>query len=307
MARKMIRYLHRRQIDDQKWNRTISASRFETIYPYTWYMDACADQWAGYVMNDYECVMPVAFRLKIGLRYIYQPVYCQQLGVFSDRRVDTEITRMFLHEMKGKFRMGDYALNEGNIIGEEQGYEVADSMNYTLPMEEEYAVLLKNYSENCRRNLKKAYREEIEFTDRVTLEEVIHLKKMSENIQRPEQHYRYVHSLFSKMAGADKMRIFGARMENHLLAAAVFGFSEKRVLYLLSASSERGKEKRAMFMVIDGFIQMHAGNGYVLDFEGSNIASVARFFRGFGAKPQVYQRISFDNRANRIIKKLKGG
>src|SRR6056297_1594864 len=121
----MIRFLRRRQINDEQWNEVIASSRFETIYPYTWYLDACADNWAGYVMNDYECVMPVAFRRKIGLKYTYQPVYCQQLGVYSEHRVDTEVSRMFLNEFRRNFKMGDYALNEGNILGDEKGFEVS--------------------------------------------------------------------------------------------------------------------------------------------------------------------------------------
>lgn len=302
---RMIRYLNRKQIDDDKWNSVITASRYETIYPHTWYLDACADSWTGLVMNDYECIMPVVFRNKFGLRYTYQPVYCQQLGVFSEKRVDTEITRMFLHKLQRKFRMGDYALNEGNIIGEEKGLNVTDSHNYTLPLAETYDHIFKNYSENCRRNVKKAFREDIEFTDDVKLEEVISLKKMNEKVQRQQKHYMYVRLLFEKLAAMERVRVFGARIGSHLLAAAVFGYCDRRTVFLLSASSDMGKEKRAMFMLMDSFIQMHSESGYTLDFEGSDIASVARFFRGFGAKPQVYQRISFNNRTNNLIKKLR--
>ncbi|MCA1747657.1 MAG: hypothetical protein LC655_08165, partial [Bacteroidales bacterium] len=142
----MIKFLRRRQIDDERWNGVIASSRHETIYPYTWYLDACADNWAGYVMNDYECVMPVAFRRKIGMKYTYQPIYCQQLGVYSDRRVDTEIARMFLHGLRKNFRMGDYAMNEGNILGDEQGFEVNDNTNYVLAMAAPYETVCKGYT-----------------------------------------------------------------------------------------------------------------------------------------------------------------
>jgi len=89
-------------------------------------------------------------------------------------------------------------------------------------------------------------------------------------------------------------------------AAAIFAFSNDRAIFLLSASSERGKEWRAMFLVVDRFIELHAGKLAKLDFEGSNIVSIARFFRGFGAKPEIYQRLHFQGAANAIIKKIKG-
>ncbi len=302
----MIRFLRRRQINDERWNGVIASSRFETIYPYTWYLDACADNWAGYVMNDYECVMPVVFRRKIGLKYTYQPVYCQQLGVYSEHRVDTEVTRMFLHELRKHFRMGDYALNEGNILGDEKGFEVSDNTNYVLSLIAPYGEIHSNYTENCRRNVKRAHRTDIEYTDQVSIDEVIALKKMSDQVRRGEEHYAYVKSLFSRLDTREKIRVFGVRCGDHLVAAAIFAFSNDRAIFLLSASSERGKEWRAMFLVVDRFIELYAGKLAKLDFEGSNIVSIARFFRGFGAKPEIYQRLHFQLPANAIIKKIKG-
>jgi hypothetical protein len=76
-------------------------------------------------------------------------------------------------------------------------------------------------------------------------------------------------------------------------------------VFLLSASNDRGKELRGMFLVLDTFIQMHAGDINMLDFEGSNISSIARFFQGFGAKARIYQRVSFQNKTSKFIKKLR--
>jgi hypothetical protein len=303
----MIRFLCRQQINDERWNGVISSSRHETIYPYSWYLDACADNWAGYVMNDYECVMPVAFRRKIGLKYTYQPIYCQQLGVFSAQRVDIEIARMFLHALRKNFRMGDYALNEGNILGDEYGFEVTDNTNYVLPLNAPYETVRFNYTENCRRNVKRAQQSGIQFSNQVSIDEVISLKKLSDQTRRGEEHYAYVRSLFSRLATIEKIRIFGARYGEHLVAAAIFAFSSERAIFLLSASSERGKERRAMFLVVDRFIGLYANRIGKLDFEGSNIVSIARFFRGFGAKPEIYQRLRIEGAANKVIKQLKGG
>ena len=106
------------------------------------------------------------------------------------------------------------------------------------------------------------------------------------------------------MQSLDRMKIYGVREGAHLMAAAAFAFSEQRGIFLLSVSSEAGKEHRAMFMVVDRFIRIYAGKLAKLDFEGSNIPSIARFFRGFGARPQVYQRITFENSVNKLARKI---
>ena len=77
------------------------------------------------------------------------------------------------------------------------------------------------------------------------------------------------------------------------MVAAFFAFSKTRAIYLLSASSQKGKEQRGMFRIVDTFIRDYAASGLILDFEGSNIPSVARFFSGFGAQPEIYQGVSF--------------
>ena len=67
-----------------------------------------------------------------------------------------------------------------------------------------------------------------------------------------------------------------------------------RVIYLMSVSSSQGKEQRAMFRIVDELIRDYSGSNFSLDFEGSNIPSIARFFGGFGGRPEVYQSLSFN-------------
>ena len=43
-----------------------------------------------------------------------------------------------------------------------------------------------------------------------------------------------------------------------------------------------------MFLLIDHIIRQEAGKNTILDFEGSKIEGVARFYKGFGAKNHPY-------------------
>lgn len=301
----MIKCLSRRKVDTKKWDAVVASSEFETIYPYSWFLDSCAQNWMALVMNDYECIMPVVLKNKFGFKYSYQPVHCQQCGVYSEKNVDPEITRMFLHALNKQIRLGDYAFSEGNLLGDEPGFEVTDNVNYVLPLDKPYEELVKNYTENCRRNVKKSYQADVRFTDEIPIEEVIALKKMSDPLGRGDGYYAYAGKLFTKLREMDHLTIYGVKRKDHLLSAGLFAHSEKRAILLISASSERGKDLRGMFRVVDTFIQRHTGTDMLLDFEGSNISSIARFFRGFGAKPRLYQRISFDNSASKLVKLLR--
>jgi hypothetical protein len=64
----------------EKWDRCINESSNALIYGTTTYLDHLADHWPGIVLNDYEMVMPVAWRKKLGIRYCYHVPFIQQFG-----------------------------------------------------------------------------------------------------------------------------------------------------------------------------------------------------------------------------------
>lgn len=303
----MIRFLHRQEIDDVRWNQVIETSGFETVYAHTWYLDVCAAHWGGLIMPDYEYVMPVAFRKKLGLTYIYQPRFCQQLGVHSEKQVDHEISEMFLQALGKNFRFGDYAFNEGNHLEKQKGFQVIDNTNYTLQLASPYEELKRGYSENCRRNVRKAHQSGLKFSDEISIRELVLLKKQHDHSKQPDEHYEMLIKMFSEIEELGSVSAYGVKLGGQISAGAIFAFSKKRVHYLLSVSTSEGKDKRGMFLVIDKLIQRHSGKPLHLDFEGSNMPSVARFFSGFGAQPQVYQRISFDNLTGKLIRRVKNG
>ncbi len=301
----MIKYLHRGQIDNEHWNRVIASSGFETVYAQSWYLDSCAENWGAFILQDYEFVMPVAFRLKFGFKYIYQPRFCQQLGVYSENLVDGKVLRLFLDALNEKFKFGDYAFNEGNLLGEQQGFEVTDNTNYTLQMSSPYEELTQAYTSNCKRNVRKAHHSDLEFSEDISIRELVLLKKQYDHIKQPDEHYRLLINMFSEMQEAGNVKAYGVKQGSDLHAGAIFAFGNKRVHYLLSVSTEEGKKNSGMFYVIDKVLQLNSGKGLYLDFEGSNISSVARFFSGFGAQPQYYQRIRFNNAIGKFIQKVR--
>jgi len=65
---------------------------------------------------------------------------------------------------------------------------------------------------------------------------------------------------------------------------------------LAPALNEEGGASRAMFYLIDRYIHLNAGIQLTLDFEGSDIETVARFYQGFGAAPSTYSSL----RINRL-------
>lgn len=299
-----MKLLNRKEIDVAKWDDLIAHSPAETIYPYSWYLDAVSEKWSAFVVDDYRFVMPVVWKKKAGMKYVYQPFYTQQLGVFSREYVDPELIRKMLKILYRKFRFAGMNLNTKNLVGEEKLFTVDDKSNYVLTLNQDYESHSKSFTSNAKRNIRKS----IEFSEIIEkglpVEQLVRLKKENDVIQRSEKDYLWLVKLLENIKERDAGKIYAIRTGNEITAAAFFAYSKTRAIYLLSASSQKGKEQRGMFRIVDAFIQDHAGSGLILDFEGSNIPSVARFFSGFGAQPEIYQSVSF-NRLPSTFTKLK--
>lgn len=295
-----IRYLEREEIDTERWEELIAHSPAESLYPYAWYLDAASDHWSALVADNYRYVMPFAWRRKFGIRYIYQPVFCQQLGVHGREFPDPSVCGQFLDRLTGLFRVGVYHFNAENQLEGRDSVAVQNLANHVLSLRPPYAELSGAYSVNARRNLKKAAAIG-EVDTQVSLGDLMKCKISNDLSPRPSGYYRALEKQLHTVMEKDRGQVYGVRGEKDLEAAAFIAFSRNRILYLLSVSSEAGKKRRAMFRILDQLIRDHAGTDRILDFEGSNIPSIARFFNGFGASPETYQEVRFNRLPMKFI------
>ena len=98
-----IKYLPREAIDDTKWDACIDNAGNGLIYAYSFYLDTMADNWDALVLNDYEAVMPLTWKKKYGIYYLYQSFLVAQSGLFGEM-IDAKLQDSFLKAIPGKFR-----------------------------------------------------------------------------------------------------------------------------------------------------------------------------------------------------------
>lgn len=96
--------------------------------------------------------------------------------------------------------------------------------------------------------------------------------------------YYTLHKLISTAVKHKTGYLYGAfNSRNMLCAAGFFVYSNQKACFILSVSNDEGKAQSAMFLLVDEFIKDFSGQNMILDFEGSNIEGIARFYKGFGA------------------------
>ncbi len=286
-----IHYVSCANIDRRKWDDCIDASPNGLVYAYSFYLDTAAVQWDALVQGDYECVMPLPWRRKWGVYYLYQPYFVAQLGIFGNS-IDAATVTAFLKAIPKKFRYWDFALNHSNFFAVEN-FEMQGRMNYVLDLAPEYAAHYSAYRENTRRNLKKAAAHKCRMTQQVSPRTVIDVaKQFGADNKIGEDDYARFETLFHTLKEKGKARVYAIESDRgDLLSSAVFFYSRNRAYYLLVGNHPNGRTYGASHALIDGFICDHAGQNMLLDFEGSDLRNLAFFYASFGAREERYPAI----------------
>jgi hypothetical protein len=303
MAADQIYYLQNNQIDKQRWDNCIEHSSNGLPYAYSFYLDAMADQWHGLVLNDYEAVMPLPFRKKFGIHYLYQPFLTAQLGLFGNN-VGAALLEEFLDAIPQKFRLWEFSLNHQNLFPI-NGFDLYQRSNYVLGLGKTYEELSAAYRENSKRNIKKALSYGCSIQKDVKIEEIIALNKLQSAKPASEKDYQNFQQLFHRLKEKGNAVTYGVMQNNQLIASACFLFSHNRAYYILVGNHPNGRTLGASHLLIDAFIKDHAGKNLLLDFEGSDLRNLAFFYSGFGAKEEKYAAIRYNN-LPWYVKLLKG-
>lgn len=291
----MIEYLKYDQIDKAKWDECIKQAFNGTIYAYTWFLDIVCEEWEGLVEGDYERVFPINFKRRVGIDIIYQPFFTQQLGVFSKSELSPTVLNDFLFAIPEKYRVIDLNLNTHNKP-DLPGFKYIPQVNHELDLIGDYESIWKNYSSNTKRNIKKAMSEGLNVVKNIKPDEVIDLfrNNRGKNLKvLQEDNYLKFKRLIYTAIYKGLASVYGVYdKDNVLCAGAIFLNSHRKSIFIFSGLSAEGREKRAMFFLIDHFIKENARKHLTLDFDGSNDEALSRFYKGFGSTRLEYTRIS---------------
>lgn len=302
----MIKHLVSNQIDHEKWDECINSSFNGNAYVLSWYLNFTHPEWEALVDGDYETVMPLPVSRKLGISYVLQPFFIQQLGVFSRIKLYPDKIKEFLDGIPSKIKYLDFNLN---IHNKTDGLDLSSvkNRNFMLDLVLDYKSLKSNYSDNTKRNVNKALNNQLQLLKNIKPSELIKLfrdNKGSELNTYTDEDYKTLERIIYMSMHKGVGYIYGVYdTENQLCAAAFFLRHHNSLIFLFSGSNERARKNRAMFFLLDSIIKNNSPSPVTLDFEGSNDDNLARFYGGFGAKEVYYDRLKI-NRAGFPLKNL---
>lgn len=291
-----IKLLNREQIDDKRWNGCVHFALSAPPYAYTWYLDNVCETWQALVVGNYKIVMPIVRAKKFGFNYSFQPFFTQQLGVYSDLSLSREMIQEFADALPKDLKYIDICLNESNFAPE--GFEAFERTNYLLDLKPKYEEIKKSYSGNVLRNIRRAEKADYYVSNQLSAENFANFYRehTASKIEGfTDKHYYMMLRLIYQATQYNMGVLVGVFNANKTLVAANFLIDHpQRLINLMPCSSDEGLKHGAMAFLLDNLIARNAGQKKFLDFEGSMLEGVAKFYKSFGAKRVIYYQIKLN-------------
>ena len=283
-----IHYVQRHEIDPIRWDNCIHRSTNSLLYGLHFYLDhMTAGQWDALVLGDYEAVMPLPWRRKYGIRYLYQPPFTQQTGIFSARALPPNLIDAFLQTTRDHFRFAELFLNYGNAHPSLQ-----PRTNYTLSLDAPYEEIANHYKKILVYSLKLAARASVTYTSGIDLETALaanHREYATRTPHVTKTDHAHFRALCQDLHNRGQLILRAATGPDKKLLATALLFRDQHRLYLLQSTTPKaGRKVEAGRFLLDQLIREFAAQPIVLDFEGSEIPGIAQFYQNFGSTRQPY-------------------
>lgn len=291
-----VKYLLNKDINKQKWDACIASAGNSRIYARSMYLDAMSENWDALILDDYKAVMPLTWKKKYGIHYLYQPFFTACLGVFGNN-INAVLLDDFLKAIPAKFKYWDIYLNHGNFF-RLPNFDLYERMNYILPLEGTYEKLHDAFRDNIKRNIKKAEKLNCFVKKDIPVDDVIALatEQSRDFTTLGKNDFNRFKKLYRKLHSAGQAITYGIYTQaEELVASCVFFFFNNRAYYILVGNHPNGKTIGASHALVNAFIKDHAGKNMVLDFEGSDIRNLAFFYSSFGAGEEKYAGLKYNN------------
>lgn len=273
-----MRIVQRKNIDVKLWDEKIENSPLQNPFIHSWALNATATDWWAVVNDDYSFLLPLPIDNKWGVKRVRQHYFSRQLDwIGSENQFQQALVLV-----KKQFKEFDFGVSLTTSIEKTKRFQW---LNYAEEI---------MYSKNTKRILKKKHFEVVEKKEVEKFLEIYKnnafqkFKQPTENLYRLE---RLIEVVFSK----NKAKMFVIEEDNEVKAAAIFIDYKTTRTYLIGDATPEMKKKGAIFYLLDYGIQNAPNNCEIFDFGGSNVDSVANFYKKMGGKDSFYSHVHWEN------------
>lgn len=294
--------VNRSQISDLLWNNHIQRSKQSVVYAYSFYLDSVCSEWKALVWpseQEYLIVMPLPVRRKAGKLIVYQPLFCQYLGIFTVDKLTSLQLEEFLNTFSSYFSyISAYSFNPENfrLINSStfrfKELKFQEQKTYWLRLEQGYTRIYNQYSKDRKLNLERGKQNQWTLKQSHNMDPLIQLFKENHAFRilggiNPDAYVR-LKLIFERLECYGKAEIWYAAKEDRIHAGILLIKDNSKIIYLFNAADKIGRSGNARTFLLDHYFSIHAYKPLVFDFESPEVSSIAEFYESFGGDKKPF-------------------
>ncbi|MES2590095.1 MAG: hypothetical protein V4622_14035 [Bacteroidota bacterium] len=275
-----MNFIPSNELNKKKWDNLVSQQNGKP-FSHSFYFDANSKFWGAYVDENYTKGIAVSFNLILGIKIIYPPIFGKYFEFLGLNKFETE---ELFKQIKKDF-----------LVGVFNSLEKFKDENST---HRRFQVLEQDYKFNtlANRMLKKAEANEYKITDTSFCKILAIIKNdllpKIENLEKNTANN--LEKLLTNLDSENLLISKGIYSQNQLLGGLLFCKSNHEILYITGVCKEYPRKNGAMYLCMNEVIQQLKVNE-VLNFGGSEIESIRRFYLNLGGVDAFYYETSWDN------------
>jgi hypothetical protein len=292
-----MHFLQREDIDCEKWNRLVDQTPNAQIYNKSFFLDILAENWCIYTDDNYSKGLVIPYSTKLNVKLAYTPNFIRSFDVLGDDSAG--LLSDFIQKDVFKFKSGNLIFNVQN--------------NPYLSSNKKYQEILymDDFEMNTlsKRMLKKFNSFDYVMEESVSLDQILTFLK-TELFPRINNLKNKDFNLFSELLKELKKQ--GVLKTNcvldkdhELIAVAVFMEYKNKVTYVKGVATNDSMKNGAMYAVLYNQIVKSRELHFDFDFGGSNLDSIAQFYKNLGGKDHYYSSFEW-GKLPRYYKFIRG-
>jgi hypothetical protein len=280
-----IKIINAEEIDVEKWDACVAKYK-ASIYSSYIYLNTMADRWVGLVFNNYEAIMPICYRKKLGIKYSYTPAFIQQLGWIGNTKIGwKEVEKTILNFVSG----GDIMLHHSNQF---KNINFVPKSNFIIHLNKSYQLIYENYKNDLKQNLKKALKQHFTYQPNnfihlaIDLYKTFYSNRMNKLSIKDFNNFKKLCVCLAKEKKCFIREVVNSN--NDCLAIALLLKDDNRIYNLANSTTALGRKTEANHFLLDNIIKEFSNSNLIFDFEGSDLIGVKTFYIKFGAIDEPY-------------------
>ncbi len=306
--------LTNKALNATEWDEFVYASPQGNIYHLHAYLSHLLGDWQAVVVREGKHIaaaFPFAVKTKWGISYAMQPYFAQYFGILFGPKSDNVYKNLefqkkaiqLVHEaLPGKIKYLDYNFApefDYELPLQWLGWQQRTLYTYWVDIGKGYESVIQSCASHVRREIKKAEQAGLKVRVENNPELVVEVLKTAkpEAVRLISDHYfealcknsRHFHRQGKSccLVGYD---------DDKPIAGIIYFFHREKMIYYQGSTLPAYKNSGIMSKIIAESICRFGHQYRYLDFDGSMMEPIERFFRGFGAYPVRYSNF----RLNRL-------